>query len=179
VKSHRRIRNIALIGFMGAGKTSVGRAVAEQLGFEFVDTDALIESRTGKTITQIFASDGEAHFRSLEHSVVEQLATRDKVIISTGGGLPTNQSNLDSLKTHALVVCLWASAERIWERVKHQSHRPLLQTPNPQERIQELLQTRAPFYRQADVLLHTDNRSQRQVCQQVIQQFHAAEANSR
>lgn len=163
---------------MGAGKTSVGRVVAEQLGFEFVDTDTLIEARTGKTIPQIFATDGEAHFRSLEHSVVEQLTARDKVVISTGGGLPANQANLDSLKTHALVVCLWASAERIWERVKHQSHRPLLQTPNPQARIQELLRARAPFYRQADVLLHTDNRSQRQVCQQVIQQFQLARAHS-
>ena len=163
---------------MGAGKTSVGRYVAEQLGFEFVDTDALIESRTGKTITQIFATDGEAHFRSLEHAVVEQLATRDNVVISTGGGLPTNQANLDSLKTHALIVCLWASADRIWDRVKNQSHRPLLQTPNPQERIKEMLKSRAPFYRQADVLLHTDNRSQRQVCQQVLQQFRLARAKS-
>jgi shikimate kinase len=163
---------------MGAGKTSVGRSVAEQLGFEFVDTDALIESRTGKTISQIFATEGEAHFRSLEHSVVEQLAARDKVVISTGGGLPANQANLDSLKTHALVVCLWASSDRIWDRVKNQSHRPLLQTPNPQERIKEMLKTRAPFYRQADVLLHTDNRSQRQVCQQVLQQFRLARAKS-
>jgi shikimate kinase len=177
VTSQRQIRNIALIGFMGAGKSSVGRAVAEMLDFEFVDTDALIEARTGKNITQIFATDGEPHFRSLEHSVVQQLATRDKVVISTGGGLPTNQDNLESLKTHALVICLWASAERIWERVKHQTHRPLLQTPNPQERIQELLLARARFYRQADVLLHTDNRSQRQVCQQVIQQFHLALAS--
>jgi shikimate kinase len=163
---------------MGAGKTSVGRSVAEQLGFEFVDTDALIESRTGKTISQIFASEGEAHFRSLEHSVVEQLAARDKVVISTGGGLPANQANLDSLKTHALVVCLWASSDRIWDRVKNQSHRPLLQTPDPQARIKEMLKTRAPFYRQADVLLHTDNRSQRQVCQQVLQQFRLARAKS-
>ena len=163
---------------MGAGKTSVGRSVAEQLGFEFVDTDALIESRTGKTINQIFATEGEPHFRSLEQSVVEQLAARDKVVISTGGGLPANQANLDSLKTHALVVCLWASSDRIWDRVKNQSHRPLLQTPNPQERIKEMLKTRAPFYRQADVLLHTDNRSQRQVCQQVLQQFRLARAKS-
>jgi shikimate kinase len=152
--------------------------VAEQLGFEFVDTDALIETRTGKTITQIFAAEGEAHFRALEHSVVAQLAARDKVVISTGGGLPTQQANLDSLKTHALVVCLWASVDRIWDRVKGQSHRPLLQTPNPQERIKEMLKTRAPFYRQADVLLHTDNRSQRQVCQQVLQQFRLARARS-
>jgi shikimate kinase len=179
VSSNRHIRNIALIGFMGAGKSSVGRVVAELLDFEFVDTDALIEARTGKTITQIFATEGEAHFRALEGSVVEQLETRDQLVISTGGGLPTNQANLDSLKKHALIICLWASAERIWERVRHQSHRPLLQTPNPQERIQELLADRAQFYRQADVLLHTDNRSQRQVCQQVIQQFHLAQSTSK
>jgi len=164
---------------MGAGKSSVGRAVAEQLSFEFVDTDALIESRTGKSISQLFASEGEAHFRTLECSVVKQLEAREHLVISTGGGLPTTQANLDSLKTHALVVCLWASADRIWERVRHQSHRPLLRTANPQEQIQELLTARAPFYRQADVLLHTDNRSQRQVCQQVIQQFHLAQAKSK
>ena len=164
---------------MGAGKSSVGRAVAEQLGFEFVDTDALIEARTGKSISQIFATDGEAHFRALESSVVQQLEPREGLVISTGGGLPADQANLDSLKTHALVVCLWASADRIWERVRHQSHRPLLQTPNPLERIQQLLAARAPFYRQADVLLHTDNRSQRQVCQQVIQQFKDAQAHSK
>jgi shikimate kinase len=179
VTPQRHIRNLALIGFMGAGKSSVGRAVAAQLGFEFVDTDALIESRTGKAITQIFATEGEAHFRELERSVVEQLETREGLVISTGGGLPTCQANLDSLKKHSLVVCLWASAERIWERVKSQSHRPLLQTSNPQERIQELLKERAPFYSQADVLLHTDNRSQRQVCQQVIQQFQLAQTQSK
>jgi shikimate kinase len=179
VASNRHIRNIALIGFMGAGKSSVGRVVADQLGFDFVDTDTLIETRTGKSITQIFASEGEPHFRSLERAVVEQLEDRNDLVIATGGGLPTNQANLDSLKKHALVICLWASAERIWERVRHQSHRPLLQTPNPQERIQQLLAARAQFYRQADVLLHTDNRSQRQVCQQVVQQFHLAQASSR
>lgn len=164
---------------MGAGKSSVGRAVAEHLRFEFLDTDTLIETRTGKSITQIFATEGEAHFRSLESAVVEQLKDRTDLVIATGGGLPTNQANLDSLKNHALVICLWASAERIWERVRHQSHRPLLQTPNPQERIKELLGQRAQFYRQADVLLHTDNRSQRQLCQQVVQQFHLARANSK
>jgi len=164
---------------MGAGKSSVGRAVAEQLGFEFVDTDALIEARTGKTIAQIFAQEGEAHFRELEGAVVTQLETREKLVVSTGGGLPTNQANLESLKTHALVVCLWATAGKIWDRVRHQSHRPLLQAPDPQKKIQELLKARAPFYRQADVLLHTDNRSQRQVCQQVIQQFRLAQRNSK
>jgi shikimate kinase len=176
--SCRHIRNLALIGFMGAGKSSVGRAVAQMLHFEFVDTDELIESRTGKSITQIFAQDGETHFRELERKVVEQLDTASNVVISTGGGLPTNQTNLDLLKQHALVVCLWTSPERIWERVRHQSHRPLLQTADPLARIRELLDLRAPFYRQADVLLNTDNRSQRQVCQQVIQQFRLATAQA-
>ena len=156
---------------MGAGKSSVGRAVADQLGFEFADTDEMIESRTGKSVGQLFATDGEAHFRELEHIVVVQLEDSSGRVISTGGGLPTNQANIDSLKSHALIVCLCVSPERIWERVKNQSHRPLLQTPNPKAKIQELMAARAPFYRQADVLLNTDNRSMRQVIQQVVQQF--------
>ncbi|MFN3407986.1 MAG: shikimate kinase [Limisphaerales bacterium] len=167
----RHIRNVALIGFMGAGKSAVGRLVAEQLRFQFVDTDELIETRTGRTISQIFTQDGEAHFRALEREVVQQLADTQHLVIATGGGLPTNQTNLDSLKQHALVVCLWAGAERIYERVRHQKHRPLLQTADPFARIQELLAARAPFYRQADILLNTDNRSVRQVAQQVVQHF--------
>jgi len=159
---------------MGAGKSSVGRAVAELLHFEFVDTDEMIESRTGKSITQIFATDGEAHFRELEQKIVEQLQNSTGHVISTGGGLPTRQSNIDSLKSHALVVALCVSPERIWDRVRHQSHRPLLQTPNPKAKIVEMLAARAPFYRQADVLLNTDNRSMRQVVQQVVQHFQQA-----
>jgi shikimate kinase len=174
--SHRHIRNLALIGFMGAGKSAVGRSVAEQLGFEFVDTDELIERRVGKSISQIFAQEGEAHFRELEHSIVDQLQPTSRLVISTGGGLPTRQENIDSLKTHALIVCLWASAEKIWERVRHQGHRPLLQTPDPFAKIQELLAARAPFYRQADVLLNTDNRSVRQAAMQVVQQYQLATA---
>lgn len=167
----RHIHNLALIGFMGAGKSAVGRLAAEQLRFKFVDTDELIEARTARTIAQIFAEDGEAHFRALEREVVQQLGETRRLVISTGGGLPTHQANLDSLKQHALIVCLWASAERIFERVRHQKHRPLLQTPDPFAKIQELLAARAPFYRQADILLNTDNRSVRQVAQQVVQQF--------
>lgn len=165
------LRNIALVGFMGAGKSSVGCSVAKLLRFKFVDTDDLIEARIGKSISQIFAQDGEAHFREMERSVVAQLEQTSGLVISTGGGLPTNQANLDSLKRHALVVCLWASTEKIWERVRTQSHRPLLQTPDPIGTLRELLAARAPFYRQADVLLNTDNRSIRQVAQQVVQQF--------
>jgi shikimate kinase len=177
--SERHTANIALIGFMGAGKTSVGRLVADQLRFDYLDTDEMIQSRTGRTITDIFAKDGEPAFRTLEQQVVEELTGRVKTVISTGGGLPVNPHNLASLKTHALVVCLWASPEKIWERVRNQSHRPLLRGPNPQAKIQELLAAREPFYRQADVLLNTDIRSVREVAQQVIYQFKLAQSKRR
>ena len=174
--SHRRIVNLALIGFMGAGKTSVGRLVADQLRLDYLDTDELIQSRTGRTINDIFAKDGEPAFRALEHQVTEELATRERTLIATGGGLPTRPENLDSLKKHALVVCLWASPEKIWERVKNQTHRPLLHGPEPQKKIRDLLAAREQYYRQADVLINTDIRSVREVAQQVVHQFRLAQS---
>lgn len=168
------MRNIALIGFMGSGKTSVGRALAELLGFRFVDTDELIEGRARKRISEIFAREGEPAFRALEGSIVRELADGHGLVISTGGGLPTDQSNLDSLKTHALVVCLWASPEKIFERVGTQSHRPLLEVPDPLARIRELLEQRTPFYKQADVLISAEGRAVREVAQQVAAQYHIA-----
>lgn len=170
----RKLVNLALVGFMGTGKTSVGRLVAEQLKFEFIDTDELIQAHTGRTIADIFARDGEPAFRALERKVVEEIAARTRTVISTGGGLPTNAENLAALKTHALVVCLWASPEKIWERVRNQSHRPLLHDADPQSKIKELLAARSPFYRQADVLVNTDLRSAREVATQVALQFKLA-----
>ncbi len=167
----RQFRNISLIGFMGTGKSSVGRLLATQLGFEFLDTDELIESRACRKIREIFAQAGEATFRALERQVVEELRHKEKTVMATGGGLPINPDNMASLKEHSLVVCLWASPEVIWERVHHQSHRPLLQHPNPKEKIRELLEGREPFYRQADVLINTELRSPKEVAQQVLHQF--------
>src|SRR5882724_6030234 len=171
MQSDRRIVNIALIGFMGTGKTSVGRLVAEQLHFDYLDTDEMIQTQTGKTVADIFKTDGEKIFRGLEEKVVKDLVNRTKTVVSAGGGLPINPKNLAGLKTHALVVCLWASPEKIWERVKNQSHRPLLNDENPQAKIRELLAAREPFYKQADVLLNTELRSFREVAQQVVHQF--------
>jgi len=170
----RRIHNIALIGFMGTGKSSVGQMVAAQLHFTFLDTDHVIESRAGKTISEIFAQQGEPAFRKLERNIVGELVGRKKTVISTGGGLPANPENLASLKTHSLVVCLWASPEKIWERVRSQTHRPLLHEPDPLAKIHSLLAEREPFYREADVLLNTEMRSLKDVAQQVIHQFHTA-----
>jgi shikimate kinase len=107
VNNDRQLVNIALIGFMGTGKTSVGRLVAELLRFEYLDTDEVIQAGTGRSITDIFTADGEPAFRALEQQVVKELAGRKKIVIATGGGLPVNLENLASLKTHSLVVCLW------------------------------------------------------------------------
>lgn len=168
----RQIQNIALIGFMGTGKSSVGQLVAAQLHFTFLDTDHVIEARAGKSISDIFTQQGEPAFRELEKRIVAELVTRKRTIISTGGGLPANPDNLASLKSHSLVVCLWASPEKIWERVRTQTHRPLLNEPDPLTKIRKLLEERGPYYRQADVLLNTELRSLKDVAQQVIHQFH-------
>jgi shikimate kinase len=174
VNAGRNLVNLALIGFMGTGKSSVGRLVADHLHFEFLDTDHLIEIRAGKTINEIFAQNGEATFRELEANLVQELASRTQTVISTGGGLPINPANLSNLKQHALVVCLWSSPEKIFERVREQSHRPLLQTPDPLAKIRSLLTQREPFYKQADILLNSEFRSIREVAQQVILQFRMA-----
>ncbi|HWF17905.1 MAG TPA: shikimate kinase [Verrucomicrobiae bacterium] len=179
MSSKRQIDNIALIGFMGTGKSTVGRLLAEQLRFSFLDTDELIESRAGKTISAIFASEGEAAFRQHEKDVVAELSSRNRVIISTGGGLGASEANIASLKEHALVVCLWASPEKIWERVRHQSHRPLLQDPDPLAKIRQLLASREKSYKQADALLNTEVRSLKEVAHQVLHQFHLARSGSR
>jgi shikimate kinase len=173
----RRIENLALIGFMGTGKSSVGQLLAGQLHFQFLDTDRLIEERAGASINDLFAQHGEAVFRDLERKVVEELSTQRGLVISTGGGLAASEANLASLKTHALVVCLWATPEVIWQRVKHQSHRPLLNCPEPLDRIRELLAQREPHYRRADVLINSEMRSVKEVAHQVLHQFQNARLN--
>jgi shikimate kinase len=171
----RQIRNVALAGFMGVGKSSVGRLVAAELQFEFVDTDEVIESRTGVRISEIFALHGEAVFRKFESDLVAEMSEWSGRIISTGGGLVVNPENLLSLKSHALVVCLWASPETIYQRTKHQTHRPLLQAPDPLAKIRELLAAREAAYKQADVLVNTEQRSMKEIAAHVLHHFRAAQ----
>ncbi len=170
----RQIRNVALAGFMGVGKSSVGRLVAAELQFEFVDTDEVIESRTGVKVGEIFAQHGEAAFRQFESELVSEMAAWRGKVISTGGGLIVNPDNLASLKAHSLVVCLWATPETIYQRTKHQTHRPLLQTADPLARIRELLAAREAAYKQADVLVSTEQRSIKEIAAHVLHNFRAA-----
>ncbi len=174
MSSAREIRNIALIGFMGTGKSSVGRLIADQLHFNLVDTDEMIELRTGKTIAAIFAEEGEPAFRQYERDAVTALRSRLRTVISTGGGVGADETNLASLKEHSLVVCLWASPEKIWERVRSQTHRPLLKEADPLAKIRQLLAAREHCYKKADALLNTEVRSLKEVAQQVLHQFHLA-----
>ncbi len=170
----RAFRNLALVGFMGTGKTSVGRLASERLRFDFVDTDDAIEAKAGKPVSQIFAEDGEAAFRQYEADLVRSLESMENLVIATGGGLVANPGCFASLAAHSLIVCLWASPETIWQRVRHQCHRPLLQTADPELRIRQLLAERTPLYRQADVLLNTEWRSPRQMAQIVVNQFRSS-----
>jgi shikimate kinase len=163
---------------MGTGKSSVGRHLSTHLHFRFVDTDELIEARAGRNIAEIFAQVGEEVFRGIERQVVLEVAKMRRTVISTGGGVAANAENMSSLKSHSLVVCLWASPEVIWERVHSQTHRPLLQGPDPMGRIRELLAKRESFYKQADVLVNTEMRSIKEVAQQVLHQFNLARSNA-
>lgn len=173
----REYRNIALTGFMGAGKSTVGHLLAELLGFEFVDTDRLIEQRQNRRVADIFAQDGEARFRQLEADLCRELESASGCVIATGGGLAVPQGNIDSLKRHALVACLWASPETLYERVRHQSHRPLLQDPDPLARIRDLLAARTPAYRQADILVGVDFRAPVDTARQIASSFRRAKAS--
>jgi len=164
---------------MGTGKSSVGRSVAAQLKFDFIDTDDLIEQRAGCRISDIFEQEGEARFRNYESEVVRGLESVRGAVIATGGGLVMNPDNMVSLKKHAIVVCLWARPAIIWQRVRHQSHRPLLHHPDPLVRIRELLEERGPAYRAANVLVNTDLRSLPETIHHVLHHYRIATQNTK
>tara|TARA_B100000579_G_scaffold100206_1_gene79695 strand:- start:1149 stop:1688 length:540 start_codon:yes stop_codon:yes gene_type:complete len=174
VDQGRKIKNIALTGFMGCGKTAVGRVVSKVSGFEFLDTDQFIEDHVGMSIPRIFEEQGEDSFRQYEREVVAILANQKNTVIATGGGLLVDRSNMDAMKQYSMVFCLWASSESIWRRVKDKSHRPLLQTENPKKRIIDLMEQRKSAYSQADMLVNTEYRSAKEVAQLILSQFSKA-----
>lgn len=138
--------NIVLIGFMGSGKTSIGRIVAQRLGFQFVDTDAVIVERAGMQVAEIFERHGEAWFREQETATLRSLSILNRAVISTGGGIVTREENHALLRELGFVVWLTASEDVIFERVSRNTKRPLLQTPNPRATVHELLEKRRGLY---------------------------------
>jgi shikimate kinase len=134
------------MGFMGTGKTSVGRRLAERLGRRFLDMDSLIEQRAGKSVSRIFGEDGEPRFRALEREVVIELASQSGLVIGAGGGVVLNPDNVADYARTGLVVCLAASPEAILRRVGADTTRPLLAGPDKAAKIAALLEKRRPFY---------------------------------
>ncbi|SRR5581483_2202101 len=161
--------NIALIGFMGSGKSSIGRMLARKLGWDFADTDHLIVQRDGREISEIFATNGEAFFREQEHAAIESLRDSGRHIIATGGGIVTQPENVTLLREMSFVVWLTATEEVIFERVSRNTNRPLLQTPNPRETIAALHALRLPLYESAaHFAIDTSTRSHAEIADEII-----------
>lgn len=165
--------NIALIGFMGAGKTVVGKALAKKLDWKFVELDSLIEQKAGKTIPEIFQQDGEIAFRELEIEVTKEVSQEENTVIACGGGVVLNQINIDRLRQKSRIIYLTASPAIILKRVLNdEGERPLLRTPDKAKKIRELLKFRKPFYeRAADIKINTSKLGVEATAEQVIEKI--------
>ncbi|MDE1992226.1 MAG: shikimate kinase [Rhizobiaceae bacterium] len=144
-------RNLVLVGLMGAGKSSIGRLVANQLGIPFVDTDIEIERVSRMTITELFAAYGEEEFRSLETRVIKRLLKGGPRVVSTGGGAFINDRTRRHVKRSGLSVWLKADLDVLWDRVSKRDSRPLLKTENPKQTLENLMNVRYPIYAEADL----------------------------
>lgn len=161
------MKNIVLLGFMGTGKTGVGRQLAQDLGREFVEMDALIEEREKTTINDIFAEKGEAYFRALECEIARQLAARQGLVVSAGGGVVLNRSNVQALEESGILICLQAAPEEIYRRVVRETQRPLLRGSDPLAKIKALLDFRKPYYDKIKLQLDTTGKSIQQVVEEI------------
>ena len=161
---------VALIGFMGSGKTAVGEALAKKLDRKFVELDLLIKQKAGKSIPEIFEQDGEVAFRELEIEVTKQIAREKYLVIACGGGVVLNKINIDRLREGARIVYLTASPGVILKRVStEEGQRPLLAVDNPALTIRDLLRFRKPFYeRAADITIDTSKLDINAVVKQII-----------
>lgn len=163
------IRNLVLIGFMGSGKSSVGREIARRWGFRFFDTDSIIRHKYGKSIPEIFSEWGETAFRDEEYLVLKGFENSRGIILATGGGIVGQPRNLPLLRHLGLVVWLTADEQTTWLRVCRSPTRPLLQTDNPRETIRKLLSERAPLYRSiADLTIDSTGLSHAEVADKIL-----------
>jgi shikimate kinase len=163
--------SIALIGFMGTGKTAVGKILAEKLNKQFVELDTLIAQRAGKSIPEIF-KDGEIAFREMEIAMIKEVSSGEKQVISCGGGMVLNKINIDRLQQDSRIVLLTASPLVILKRTSGNIDRPLLDTQNRLQSVRELLKFRKPFYeRAADFSINTSRLNIEAVAGQIIEKL--------
>lgn len=165
------MNNIILLGFMGSGKTVVGKLLAEKLHKGFVDLDDWIEKEAEMTINEIFDKNGEAYFRELEKKIVEKARNiLTNTVISTGGGVILRERNVENLHQAGVLIWLKVSPEKVYERTKNAIHRPLLNCPDPIGKIKELLSFRTPYYTRAtNYIIDTSNLTVEEVVTKIIE----------
>lgn len=165
------MENIILTGYMGSGKTTVGRSIAKLLEYTFVDTDGMIEEQQHRSISDIFSMDGEQIFRDLETALLKQLIAekREHLVISTGGGMPMRTENRKLLSQFGKVVYLRARPETIYNRIRKDTTRPLLQCGNPMKRIEEMIAERGPLYEEgAGIIVDVDELGQSEAVVEIL-----------
>ena len=162
--------SVFLVGPMGSGKTAVGRRLARDLGYEFVDSDAIIEDRTGVDISYIFEKEGEEGFRRREREVIDELTRQAGTVLATGGGAVLSAENRDALAARGCVVYLHATVDQQIERTSHSKDRPLLAVGDPAQTLADLMAIRDPLYREvAQIRVETDGRAVADVAGEIAQ----------
>lgn len=162
------MKNLVLVGFMGSGKSTVGKWVADRLGVSFVDMDALIEQRVGKSISEIFATEGEANFRQLERALVQELAAGKDQVIAAGGGVALNPQNIRDFQQTGVVVALLVTPNAAHARTKKQRHRPLLEGANRWLELRRLHKERAPLYESIPLRVDTTDKGIEAVVMEIL-----------
>jgi shikimate kinase len=161
--------NLFLIGPMGAGKTTIGRQLARQLGRTFYDSDKVIEERTGATIALIFELENEEGFRKREKAIIDELTQQNNIILATGGGAVLDPDNREHLAARGHVIYLMAPIDFLLQRTARDNNRPLLQTDDPQRKLREIMQIRDPLYREiADTIVETNSCPVKQVVAKIL-----------
>ncbi|EIJ67960.1 shikimate kinase AroK [Haemophilus parahaemolyticus] len=163
-------RNIFLIGPMGAGKSTIGRQLAQMLGMEFMDSDSVIEERAGADIDWIFDVEGEAGFRKREERIINELTQGQGIVLSTGGGSILSKDNRNVLSARGIVIYLETTIDKQFERTQRDKKRPLLQNDDPRKTLEELAKIRNPLYEEiADITLQTDDQAAKLVATNIIE----------
>jgi len=166
------MKNIAIVGFMGTGKTVTAKLLAKRLGLRYVSIDELIEKREKRSISEIFAKEGEEYFRKIESQIIKDVSEEENVVIDAGGGAVVKNENIKNFKKKGTIICLRAKPEVILERTKGYKHRPLLNVADPKSKIEELLLARSLYYKTVDWQIDTSNLTVDEVAKEIEKIMH-------
>lgn len=163
-----KMKNIYIVGFMGTGKTSVGKLLAKKTKRQFVDLDELIQLREKRLIADIFTKDGEPYFRRIEKQVLKEVAKEKKFVVACGGGIVINEENIQIMKETGMIICLSTKPQVLLRRIGACKLRPLLNVANPKKQVELLLKLRAPYYAKADKTIDTTRLSIKEVVDKIL-----------